>query len=159
MSTNSDGSSMAVTTPQVSEDVLANITSFDDALAVVNEVFGGSIIEADKVLGTGFAVLDDKNRLIGVPFVAVKIDQHDSDKSDLGKFVSLHVVTQDGRKYIVNDGSTGIYAQIQELWTRKPELVGLPLMVRRGLRRSDYTYMDESGKAKPATTYYLDTSA
>lgn len=159
MSQNNDGASVANIAPHVSDDALANITSFDDALAVVNDVFGGSIVEADKALGTGFAVLDDKNRLIGVPFVAVKIDQHTSEISAEGKFVSLHVVTQDGRKYIVNDGSTGIYAQIQELWTRKPELQGLPLMVRRGLRRSDYTYMDDKGAAKPATTFYLDTSA
>lgn len=143
----------------VSDDALANITSFDDALAVINDVFGGSVVEADKALGTGFALLDDKNRLIGVPLVAVKIDFHKSELSAEGEFVSLHVVTQDGRKFIVNDGSSGIFAQIKELWSRKPELQGLPLMVRRGLRRSDYTYMDETGKAKPATTYYLDTSA
>lgn len=159
MSQSNDGASVANITPQVSDDLLANITSFDDALAVVNDVFGGHVVEADKELGTGFAVLDDKNRLLGVPFVAVKIDQHASELNGGGVFVSLHVVTQDGRKYILNDGSTGICAQIEELWKRKPELQGLPLMVRRGLRRSDYTYMDESGKAKPATTYYLDTSA
>lgn len=159
MSQTNDGSSVAKVTPQVGESALAEITSFDDALALVNDVFGGNIVEADKELGTGFAVLDDKNRLIGVPFVAVKMDEHTSDLNGGGLFVTMHVVTQDGRKFIVNDGSTGICAQVQELWKRKPELIGLPLMVRRGLRRSDYTYMDESGKAKPATTFYLDTSA
>lgn len=160
MSSTQDGSSsVATTTPVVSDDALAEIQSFDDALALINETFGGAVVEADKTLGTGFAVLDDKNKLIDVPFVAVKIDEHTSEISAEGKFVSLHVVTQDGRKLIVNDGSTGIYAQVQALWERKPELRGLPLMVRHGLRRSDYTYTDTDGKQKPATTYYLDTSA
>lgn len=160
MSQTGDGSSATVarTVPQVSDDQLAEISSFDDALALINDAFGGVVVEADKTLGNGFAVLDDKNKLIGVPFVAVKIQENKSELNDGGLFVSLFVVTEDGRKYVVNDGSTGIFAQVQELWKRKPELVGLPIMVRRGLRRSDYTYMD-GDKAKPATTYYLDTSA
>lgn len=159
MSNSQDDASVAVSTPKVSEGMLADIGSFDDALALVNDVFGGHVVEADKELGSGFSLLDDKNRLIGVPFVAVKIDFHKSELNEEGEFVTLHVVTQDGRKHVVNDGSSGIYAQIKELWSRKPDLVGLPLMVRRGLRRSDYTYMDDKGNAKPATTFYLDTSA
>lgn len=136
----------------VSDAVLSEISSFDDAMRVVNDVFGGNIVEADKELGTGFSVLDNKNVLIGVPFIAVKIDQHTGDH---GLFTSLHVVTAEGRKYIVNDGSTGIHDQIVELYKRKPAMVGMPLMVRRGLRRSDYQHPEHG----PSTTYYLDTSS
>lgn len=160
MSQSSDkATEVATTSPQVSDAALADIATFEDALAVINDVFAGAVIQADKELGTGFALLNDKAILIGVPFVAVKIDEHESDISAEGKFVTLHVVTQAGQKFILNDGSTGIFAQVQELWRRKPELRGLPMMVRHGLRRSDYTYTDSEGKQRPAVTYYLDTSA
>lgn len=138
---------------RVSEGQLADITSFDDALALVQDVFGGEIVEADKTLGTGFAVLEDKNRLLGVAFIAVRIDRHPN--GDHGPFTSLHVVTQDGRKYIINDGGTGIHEQVTELYSRKPELVGLPLLVRQGLRRSDYVHPEHG----PSVTFYLNTSA
>jgi hypothetical protein len=146
-------SEVAVSGPSVSEGQLSEITTFDDALALVQDVFGGQIVEADKTLGTGFAVLDDKNRLLGVAFIAVKIDQHAT--GDHGPFTSLHVVTQDGRKYIINDGGTGIHGQITELYSRKPELIGLPLLVRQGLRRSDYVHPEHG----PSVTFYLNTSA
>lgn len=141
------------TSPAVSDEMLQNITSFDDAMAVINDVFGGEVVEADKELGTGFAVLEEKDRLIKVPFVAIKIDRH--EKGDHGPFVSLHIVTSDGRKYIINDGSTGIFAQVEELWSRKPQLRTMPLLVRRGLRRSDYIHPEHGA----STTYYLDTSS
>lgn len=154
MTVNRDESSgeVANSTPQVSDAALSELSSFDDALALINDVFGGAVVEADKELGTGFAVLEDKNRLIGVPMIAVKIDEHNGDH---GPFVSLHVVTSDGRKYIVNDGSSGIYAQVVTLWERKPQYRGMPLMVRQGLRRSDYTHPEHG----PSTTFYLNTSA
>ena len=140
--------------PYVSDAELAEIDSFDSALALVNEKLGGEVVEADKDLGTGFALLDgkDKDKLCGVTFLAIKIEQHAGDH---GMFTTMHVVTADGRKFIVNDGSTGIHEQIQTLWTRKPEKVGAPLLVRKGLRRSDYTHPEYG----PSTTYYLDTSA
>lgn len=150
---NGNASEVAPISPRVSEGQLADIASFDDALSLVQDVFGGEIVEADKTLGTGFAVLEDKNRLLGAAFIAVKIDQHPN--GDHGPFTSLHVVTQDGRKYIINDGGTGIHEQITELYERKPALVGLPLLVRQGLRRSDYVHPEHG----PSVTFYLNTSA
>lgn len=154
MAKESDKSSAVdVASPRVSEGQLADIASFDDALALVQDVFGGQVVEADKTLGTGFAVLEDKNRLIGVAFIAVRIDIHPD--GDHGPFTSLHVVTQDGRKYIINDGGTGIHEQVRELYIRKPDLVGLPLLVRQGLRRSDYIHPEHGA----SVTFYLNTSA
>lgn len=152
MAEKTEGSSVDIQTPMVSDAQLAEISSFDDALALVGDVFGGEVIEADKELGTGFALLEDKNRLIGVALIIIKAEMHTGDHGD---FVTLHVVTSDGRKYIVNDGSTGIREQILALWARVPAMRGKPIMVRQGLRRSDYVHPE----AGPATTFYLNTSA
>lgn len=144
---------------RLNDDMLAGIQSFDDALAIVNEVFEGHIVEADKVLGTGFGVADEKRAFIGTPFIILKADRNLSDLLDpeTGEkrhFWSLHVVTKDGRKAIINDGGTGICQQIDELHARHPEVIGQPMLVKRGLRESSYMHPVHGA----SVTYYLDTS-
>lgn len=138
----------------VSDSMLAEIQSFDDALAVINDVFSGQIVEADKVLGTGFGVADEKAAYIGVTFVILKADRNVSDKGEKGRFWSLHCVTKDGRKVILNDGGSGIAEQLDALYERHPETLGKPMLVKKGLRASSYVHPT----AGPSITYYLDTS-
>lgn len=142
------------TTPIFSDDDLLNIGSFDDALRLANEAFGGEVLEADKVLGTGFGIVDEKNVYVGVPFIIMKAEKNASEKGDKGYFYTLHCVTRDGRKVIINDGGVGIADQMEMLYEKHPEMKGKPLLVKKGLRMSSYVHPT----AGPSITYYLDTS-
>jgi hypothetical protein len=139
---------------EYTDDQLSEISSFGDALALVRENVGEeNVHSADEVLGNGFRLLDNKDLLLEVPMLLVKWDFHNGDH---GEFVTIHLVTEDNRKYVVNDGSSGIRDQLMQL-TSKTNTYG-PLLVKKGLRRSDYKY-DDNGTEKDARTYYLDTSA
>jgi hypothetical protein len=134
---------------------LAGLTSFADALALVQEKVGESNVGvADQEIGDGFKLLENKDLLIGVEMLLITWDFHQGDH---GEFVSAKVMTKDGQKYIVNDGSTGIRDQLMGYSAKKNSQGGL--YCKKGLRRSNYEYEDENGQKKPATTYYLDTSA
>lgn len=157
---NKETGEISPTVSIINDEMLAEIQSFDDALALVNSVLGGEVVESDKVLGTGFGVADEKNAYVGIPFIVMRADKNLSDMLDpeTGEkrvFWSLHCVTRDGRKVIINDGGTGIGAQMTELYRRHPEMTGKPLLVKKGLRVSNYVHPVHG----PSVTYYLDTSA
>lgn len=137
---------------RMDEDSLANIASFADAMTAAQGTYGDAVDIADY--GSGFALLKDKRTLVGVPFVILQwIDN--SDKGDYaGGFVSLYVVTEDGRKLIVNDGSTGIRDQLLRIKNRSGRMGNI--LCRTGLSVSDYEYEDpKDGQMRPASTYYL----
>ena len=135
------------------DDQLRAIDSFDAALALA-----GPLESVGDYLGTGFKVLptDEKNKLVGQPFVILGWDFHESDKSS-DPFVSILVVTKTGEKFVLNDGGTGIRRQMQSLGESRP------FAVPAGLTRSDFYYNETTGEVsnKPkdgystATTYYL----
>lgn len=134
---------------------LSDIGSFDDALKLAREMYGeAAVVAAADVIGDGFRLLDNKDQLIEVPFLALAWDFHQGDH---GEFVSVKVVTRDGLKFVLNDGSTGIRDQLMQYSADKSQYGGLFCM--KGLRRSDYTFEDENGEEKAARTYYIDTSA
>ena len=136
---------------RMSDDDLANISSLADAMSLGQDTYGEAVDVSDY--GSGFALLKDKRILVGVPFVIVQwIDN--SDKGDYaGGFVSLYVVTEDGRKLIVNDGSTGIRDQLIRIKNRSGRMGNI--LCRTGLSVSDYEYEDTDGVMRPASTYYL----
>jgi hypothetical protein len=155
---------------RLDDNTLRDITSFDDALRVMQEQ--GSVSVADAELGNGFSIADDKvkDRLIGVPlaFLSWNFNAGDYGSADDGSnvFVSAMVVTQAGEKFIINDGSTGICKQLQEYTNRTSKTQNL--VVRHGLRKSEYRIHKETkipvargydGPTEPASTYYIDTSA
>lgn len=127
---------------------LRGVTSFNDAKSLATEKFG-ELDNASDVMGSGFTVLNgsEKTRLIGVPFVILSMDFNAGDQ---GPFVSFLVVTKDNAKYVVNDGSSGIYAQLDEWFLRTSKAGGI--LVEGGLRKSDY----EHPIYGPATTFYLN---
>lgn len=139
-----------------SEETLSEIKSLDDAFKALAGA-GINVTEA-KELGTGFQVLKNKDQLVGVPFLVLTIDIHASDKFGKdGEFATLHVITEKGDKWIVNDGSTGIKDQCKR-YVEKGLSAGL--LFREGLTRSDYTKtvtIDGEEKELEATTYYLSS--
>lgn len=137
------------------DETLAAIDSFDAVLALVQSQGLATANASD--LGNGFVLLanKDKPKLVGVSFVILDWRFNDGDH---GEFVSMMVLTKDGKKYIVNDGSSGIYENMKTL-TRKLNDGRAVTYVPKGLTQSDYffdeTQPDGTVKRKPATTFYL----
>lgn len=148
---------MATKTDQIvkaenfSVEELRNVGTFEDVLnlATARDI---PTVDSATVIGDGFTLLDNKEkaRLIGVPMLVLgwRFAQ-----GDHGEFVSAHVMTKNNEKFILNDGSTGIYQQLRELTDSGNTGV---LACRNGLRRSDYEYPDPTtGEMKPAVTFYI----
>lgn len=152
--------SVVKATPMLNAEDYASIQSFDDALRLVGDKLGGEVVDVTD-LGDGFSVLDNKNKtqLIGVPFIILSVSFHAGDHTredgEKGEFTSLRVVTKDGRKLVINDGGSGIYEQMKMLHKMRPESVGKPIVVHKGLRVSEYDHPQYG----PSKTFYLDTSA
>lgn len=154
---------------------LRGIGNLEDAMAFMAERYGA--VEAiTERLGNGFSILKDKKPLVGVPFYILYTDLIDGE---FGEFATMAVITADTnqRRFIVNDGSTGIYQQVTEL--REQRAGGF--FVPQGLRESTYATCPSKeggcGRARDerktecphcgndsttrgtGSTYYLDTSA
>lgn len=114
----------------------------------------GDIGDASEVVETDQfgPILDDKDKLVAVPFIVIDWEFH---KGDFGEFVTVKVMTFAGDKFLLNDGSTGIAAQLRETYDEKGAVV--PFRCMKGLRRSDYEKVVD-GKTIPASTYYIDTA-
>lgn len=142
----------------LNEDAMMEVTSFEDALAILNA--SGVVAESISDFGAGFTVVD-KARLVNVPFVILEWRFNSSEFNDAG-FVSLSVVTKNNDKWIINDGSTGILQQlIRVTRVRRQRKHATPqngLAVPAGLSVSNYRYTDAEGKERPASTYYLNES-
>lgn len=111
---------------------------------------------AEDVLGSDQygPILEDKGRLVGVPFVIVYWEKH--EKGNFGSFVSMFIIDKNDNRYIVNDGSTGIRDQLERLSKESP--TNGMIVCRNGFRVSDYMYTDpKTGDERPAKTYYIDT--
>lgn len=154
-----DNSAVAIPRVDFDDLALSEISSFDDAVALVTA--DGTVIEsASDVIGNGFAILKDKSLLCGVELLFLGWSFNAGEN---GEFVSCYVVarmpgSKVPSKFIVNDGSTGLFKDLRNYTTKTGRNKGLH--VAKGLSRSDYTYEDkETGEQRPATTFYLDTSA
>lgn len=137
------------------EDSLSSIKSLDDAFKVL--AANGVVPTEIKELGTGFEILKEKDQLVGRAILIMGMMFNPSDKFEKGgEFVSMYVVDENGGKWIINDASTGIYAQCKKYAAKNIT----SLIVRKGLVRSDYeTTVNIDGKDKTieATTYYLSS--
>ena len=138
-----------------SDDELRNVNpgNLFDTLALMDV----EVIDARTVLGTGFDVLENKDELLNVPFYV--IDWHES-MGDNGPFMSLLILTRD-KKLVINDGGSGIPAQIHAL---APHVKDGVIFVGKGLRKSVFYYNPDNVEEKSrdalpgfkkATTYYL----
>lgn len=139
-------------------DELQAIESFDDALRLATEKYGaGNIALASDVIGDGFKLLENKDQLIGIQMIVLSWT---FNMGDFGEYASARIVTHEdngvSRKYVVNDGSTGIRDQLMSYEAKTGRTGGL--LVSKGFRRSDYEFEDDKGKKQKGTTYYLDLS-
>lgn len=155
----------AVALREFSNDELLSISTFEDAARLVEEVYG-DVLLADQVIGNGFRLLTDKNKLVDVPFIALQWKFLDGDFNR--PYTNLLVVTDSGSKYLVNDGGSGITRDLMEFSNRTGRTGGV--VVRGGLSASTYDFcsacgstecVDESGthRMTPATTFYLNLTA
>lgn len=156
----------AVAIREITNDELLEITSFEDAIALVEEVYGTALL-ADQVIGNGFRMLTNKSTLVGKGIVLLKWKFLPGDFAS--EYVNMLVVTADGDRYLVNDGGSGIAQQLREFSDRSDRFGGL--VVRNGFTQSDYTFCSETGcalgtkcqeeghKRTPASTFYLDLTA
>lgn len=129
---------------QTASDAILKAQSFDELISAA----GGAVVRGADVIGDGYELLDDKATLIKVPFILVDWERIVDEKSGR-EYVSIRLMTKDGRKLRVNDGSTGIYAQIGEM--EEAGIVSGTPVYFSGLRRSDYV---KEGVGD-ATTFYL----
>lgn len=162
----------SATALEVTEDMrdAANEKRFDDSLLrsldtveQVEAFLAANDIEVESLddYGSGFAVLDNKDSLIGKKFVCIGW-QFRMSKQFGNAFVVAFIMTEDGDRHILVDGSTGINKQLREITDDRISR-GRPnaqqgLAVPRGLKRSDYTTeITVNGKTSEieATTYYL----
>lgn len=130
---------LAVLDGALSNDELANI-DLQSARALL--ATAGS---ADE-LGTGFRTVKDKRQLIGLPFIIVNYRFFEGDK---GRFTAAFLVTDDGRKIMITDGSTGIRDQL-ERWTSINGGRMRAMAAQKGLRVSSYPFCDNCRAPAPA---------
>lgn len=108
--------------------------------------------------GSEWELIGDKEDLVGVPFVIAMVRWNDvKTKAGLptGKqYVSVMAFTEDGKKIVFNDGSTGVAQQLQTYIAKHSRDTGI--LCKKGLRVSEYDYTDpDTGITAPAKTYYL----
>lgn len=156
------------------EDVLRKISDWN---SLGDFVRGNDIaVENLSAYGANLTVVNkaDKDALINVPFMIV---DYRFQEGDSGPFVSAVIVTKNpisinggapGSKFVVNDGSTGIMAQLERIEAERAESHDdeiKPLYCEHGLRKSDYVRRDENnepilnertGAPERAVTYYLN---
>lgn len=152
-----DEGTVAKTTAAFSPAQLRDIRTFEDAARLAQEQLGATVVSSES-LGDGFTLYEDKEDLVGLPMMFISWS---FSQGDFGSFVAARVLVQypgnaEAQKYVITDGSTGIYQQLKDLAERGdgPQI----LMAPRGLRKSEYTYTDDKGEKRPAVTYYIDTA-
>jgi hypothetical protein len=149
------------------EDDLRNLTDFDEAVRLTQQTLGEPVAVASKEIGDGFALIDDKTQLVGVPMLLMEWTFRDGD---FGTYVSVRGMTESGKKFIINDGSTGIAEDLAKFTERTGRLGGL--LVAKGLRVSEYPTGADGQPLDKATvkehpdlvkgkgiTFYLNTSS
>lgn len=170
----SDGKSVRnsdVVTAGISEDAIKSIDTFEQALALFNET--GGVVPIGEVAGDGFAILKEKETLVNIPFLLLDWSEI-LDPETQRLYASIRLITSDGRKYRISDGSTGIYKQLKEIreHPKKPREKGIA--VPKGLVASGYFVAEDKknddgspmivdadykGKKSKAYTYYLNTAS
>lgn len=144
-----------MTTVTKTEPMLDEIESFDEAMNAIAEA--GLAVH---VINTT-ELVEDKDTLIGKPFLITA--WRENQDGDYGSFVSVMAITQDDRRIVFNDGSTGIRLQLQELALKG---IASRILCKDGLRRSDFRFDEKTGdivkrtdprygESKPVKTYYL----
>jgi hypothetical protein len=143
---------------QLSEEAVKVLEKLPETWQEIAQQF--EVVDVREVL-PGFSLEPDKEKLIGRPFAIVEWIFRDSDKvmrkGVPAQYVSVSLIVKDmNERLVINDGGTGIYAQLMEI-TRKLGPGGKAkkaLYVPKGLRKSEYIF-DNGEQSGEAVTYYL----
>lgn len=139
------------------DDELTYITTTGDMVKYFNDQ---SMQPTDgSELGTGWQLLKDKRKLLGRPFMILFWERR-IDETTKRAYTTVHLMENSGERWIINDGSTGIHAQLEKA-VEKRHLAGIspvngPMRVNNGLRVSDYTVENAQGGEEAASTFYLN---
>lgn len=152
----------------IDNDQLRNVRDFSSAMELL-ESLGVPLVDSSEELGTGFIKTDKKDQFVGTPFVALFWTFHEGDYGS-DPFVAIHLVTRDGGRYILTDGSTGIRDELRK-WTENNNGRTHGMICESGLSKSEYKYCEQcqttnsrkanacrncgSTKINPAFTYYM----
>lgn len=156
---------------RMNDSELRGISSFQDALDAAAAIYGG-VEDIAESIGNGFTLITDKRKLVGTPFLILSFTFNPGEYGDM--FASVAVVTESNDKFVFNDGSTGICAQLRDIALEKKRFGGF--LVKHGLRVSEYaTCVEcnapartdtkctrcgyEGDKRGRAETFYLDGAA
>lgn len=141
---------------KLGRNAISDLQSFQEAIDKIGAEVG-AILNIEDYTGDGFLPLSDKDKLINVPFVIVDGHFPKSSKGKKETYVLLRVITIANDRWFFSDGSTGIYEQCIEVVEKVGRLAGA--LVRGGLVKSGYDYVDEAGNTTEASTYYFNTAA
>lgn len=138
--------STAIAISSFTDEDLRGLKSFSDAFAAAEAKYG-AVIDASDFLGSGFTLLknEEKTRLVGVPFIVLESRFHPGDYAS--EYASLVVMTNDDKRYILNDGGTGICADVQQLQALTGRNGGW--LVKGGLRLSEYPTCGKCSLPRP----------
>ena len=126
-------------------DVVPN--SFEEAVA---------LWESPIEVKSDWELVTDKRQLIGKPFLIQKVRFYEGN---YGPTVAVMAITQDNRRVVFNDGSSGVMQELLTMCEKHKRDGGF--VVPNGLRMSEYEYEvrdfdgNPTGEKKPARTFYL----
>jgi hypothetical protein len=143
--------SMGGPSTQLASAGVREVESFDEVAELL------SYSPEEVLIVDDYQKLDDKSQLVNVPFF---INRWWFTEGDMGEFAVMRCVTSrkvltpagETDKVVLSDGSTGIYQQLKRITLKTQKTAAL--MVRHGLRVSQYTADTETGP-KAAETFYL----
>lgn len=163
---------VVLSTRVFSDDDLRSLQSFQDVFNRATEL--GLGVADEPEIGTGFTMLDDKDKLVKVRFVIVEWRFLQSSEITLSdgspsEYVAASLVTEHNQRYVITDGSAGIFQQLKRITQRRVERAqdGVSpyalLPVAGGLRKSEFFVNQETGEIRreggagftKAATYYL----
>lgn len=130
----------------------ARVTTFDDAIATLRA--SGIDVTPISDFGEGFILLPtkDKATLKGVDFLiidgGIRIDAKTGRE-----YLSFRLITRDGRKFVVNDGSVGLCAQGRRILAARHSLTNVSVM--GGFTGGEYDTVDANGNPTVASTFYF----
>lgn len=163
----------------VSVDVFHRFTDSElaavDSYAAAFEMLkaGGFDVVDIADYGSGFEKIEDKDILISVPFVITTFRFAEGDYTDesgnKSRYVIAELVTKDGAKYLITDGSTGICSQLLQVYMDRAALgskaPNVGVLCEKGVTKSEYYFNAKTGEKSnkpvegpnwgPASTYYL----
>lgn len=111
--------------------------TFAEAMGAWSDDEFGGVVE----LETEWKMVE-KETLIGVPFLIHSFTFNKSDKgARRNSFVSCHVITEDDRRLVFNDGSSGVHDQLEQIARETGR--GGGILCRSGLRVSEFRFHND----------------